>query len=265
VVVVAHSCVYSWWTAVHDRPPPPAWERYRRAVAAGIHAASVVVAPTRAMLASLAPHYGAPDRSLVIHNAARPDPLATPAAHVERRPLIFAAGRVWDEAKNLRTLAQVAPSLPWPVVIAGEPTPPGGAAGVSIDGAEVEGGPRLLGRLAPDDVARWMREAAIYALPARYEPFGLSALEAALRGCALVLGDIPSLREVWGRAAAFVPPDDDEALRATLQRLSRDPAERARLAGAARAQAASYMPEIMGDSYRALYRALTTGGIDCAS
>ncbi len=32
-------------------------------------------------------------------------------------------------------------------------------------------------------------------LPARYEPFGLSVLEAALSGCALVLGDIPSLRE----------------------------------------------------------------------
>ena len=36
------------------------------------------------------------------------------------------------------------------------------------------------------------------------------ALEAALCGCALVLGDIPSLREVWGDAALFVAPDDHD-------------------------------------------------------
>ena len=44
-------------------------------------------------------------------------------------------------------------------------------------------------------------EAAIFARPARYEPFGLAILEAAQAGCALVLGDIPSLRELWADAA----------------------------------------------------------------
>jgi glycogen(starch) synthase len=48
-------------------------------------------------------------------------------------------------------------------------------------------------------------------LPARYEPFGLSVLEAALSGCALVLGDIASLREVWGGAACYVRPGDSRA------------------------------------------------------
>ena len=59
-----------------------------------------------------------------------------------------------------------------------------------------------LGRAAMDAVAA--RRASIYAEPARYEPFGLAALEAARAGCALVLGDIPSLREVWGDAALYV-------------------------------------------------------------
>ena len=56
-----------------------------------------------------------------------------------------------------------------------------------------------------------MGRAAIYALPARYEPFGLSILEAALSGCALVIGDIPSLREIWADAALFVPSDGHDA------------------------------------------------------
>ena len=42
-------------------------------------------------------------------------------------------------------------------------------------------------------------------LPARYEPFGLSILEAALSGCALVLGDLPSLRELWDRRGDVRP------------------------------------------------------------
>ena len=78
---------------------------------------------------------------------------------------------------------------------------------------------RLLGCLAPAQVAEHLARAAIYCLPARYEPFGLSALEAGMSGCALVLGDIPSLREVWGDAALFVPPDDPDALRVALCRL----------------------------------------------
>jgi hypothetical protein len=37
-----------------------------------------------------------------------------------------------------------------------------------------------------------------------------------MSGCALVLGDIASLREVWGPAARYVPPEDHEYLRETL-------------------------------------------------
>ena len=59
---------------------------------------------------------------------------------------------------------------------------------------------------------RGIARAAIYALPAHYEPFGLSILEAAMSGCALVLGDIPSLREIWGDAAVFVHPDNRDAV-----------------------------------------------------
>ena len=39
---------------------------------------------------------------------------------------------------------------------------------------------------------------------ALYEPFGLAVLEAAQAGCALVLSDIPTFRELWDGAALFV-------------------------------------------------------------
>ena len=51
-----------------------------------------------------------------------------------------------------------------------------------------------------------------------------------MSGCALVLGDIPSLRELWEGAALFVPPDDAGALAETLNGLILDEAAREDLA-----------------------------------
>ena len=111
----------------------------------------------------------------------------------------------------------------------------------------------MLGALAPDELSGWYARAAIYALPARYEPFGLSVLEAALSGCALVLGDIASLREIWGAAALYVAPDDHDALQRTLARLIDHPAERQALGAAARQRAANFTPERMADAYLQAY------------
>jgi glycosyltransferase involved in cell wall biosynthesis len=101
-----------------------------------------------------------------------------------------------------------------------------------------------------------MRQAAIFALPAKYEPFGLSVLEAALCGCALVLGDIPSLRENWEGAALFVPPDDEAALRGAIDDLIGSPALRKRLASCAVDRAAQFTSARTTDAYLGTYHQL---------
>ncbi|MEX0887265.1 MAG: glycosyltransferase family 4 protein [Phycisphaeraceae bacterium] len=248
VMVVAHSCVCSWWRAVHGCDPPgDTWARYREATGRGLAAAEVVVAPTRAMLDALAACYDAPRRGEVICNgrdAARFQP-------GPKRPLVFAAGRVWDEAKNMRALEAVAGRLDWPVCIAGDQRHPvtGELPAMSVE---------QLGRLTPAEVARQLAAASIYALPARYEPFGLGALEAALAGCALVLGNIASLREVWADAALYVNPDEPEALGDALTALIREPARRRTLAQAARRRALTMTPARMADGYDRLYRDLAS-------
>lgn len=239
-LVVGHSCVLSWWRAVHDGDAPAEWDLYRDRVRAGLQAADLVAAPTAAMLASLTEHYGV--HGVVLPNGRDPA-LFRPAA---KQPFVFAAGRFWDEAKNLSALQAVAPQLDWPVVVAGSDE--AGVVGV-----------RSLGVLPAREVARQMAQASIYALPARYEPFGLSALEAGLAGCALVLGDVPSLREVWGDAATYVPPDEHDALRATLQRLIADTDERERLGGAARRRALKFSPEAMADAWQSACARLAPG------
>jgi glycosyltransferase involved in cell wall biosynthesis len=106
-------------------------------------------------------------------------------------------------------------------------------------------------------MARQLGEASIFAAPAFYEPFGLAILEAAAAGCALVLGDIPSLRENWEGAAVFVDPNDRAALRVAINRLIANVGQRVRLAMSARCRARQFSLERMAAVYDALYRDLS--------
>ena len=88
-------------------------------------------------------------------------------------------------------------------------------------------------------------KAGFFVSPARYEPFGLAVLEAASAGCPLILGDIPTFRELWDGAAVFVPPDDARGLAEAMHAMLSCPENAARLGAAARARAARYSPEAM--------------------
>src|SRR4051812_22421011 len=130
VVVVGHSCLVSWAEAVGEPVAGPRLDRYREAARAGLRAADWVVAPTAEMLALLRRHYGALPRASAIWNgrdASRFPPRA-------KEPLIITAGRLWDRAKNVEAINAIAPSLRWPIVVAG-------------DGGEAEG-TRHLGLLS---------------------------------------------------------------------------------------------------------------------
>jgi glycogen(starch) synthase len=208
VLVVGHSCVLSWWRAVKGEAAPEEWTRYRFAVTAGLRAARLVIAPTRAMLSELQRYYGPVESTAVIANG-RP---STVYRTMRKERVILAAGRVWDEAKNIAMLARTARNVEWPVYVAGDDRHPNGKT-VALPNV------RSLGKLNASALADWFSRAAIYCLPAKYEPFGLSVLEAALSGCALILGDIASLRENWEGAAMFVPPNDRAALEWHLKEL----------------------------------------------
>lgn len=247
VLVVGHSCVLSWWRAVKGEDAPVEWSRYRTAVTRGIQSADAVVAPSEAMLQELRRHYAPLPPSRVIHNGRD----AFPYAPREKEPFILSAGRLWDEAKNLSALESASGHLPWPIYVAGDDRCPDGR-GVRARQT------RPLGKLAEDELAKWLGRASIYALPAKYEPFGLSALEAALSGCALLLGDIPSLREIWEDNATFVPPDDAPALSGAINKLIDDPAHRTLMMRRARDRALRYTTSRMATAYFAVYHELAS-------
>jgi glycosyltransferase involved in cell wall biosynthesis len=228
-VSVAHSDVLSWWAAVKRKPLPPSWDRYRHALTAGLRAVDAVCTPTHAALLELRRHVEFPAPAFVIHNGRSflsPD--------VPKEPFVLGVGRYWDEAKNLTALERVERRVPWPVVLAGKGT--------------------VHGHRDPTGITTMMARAAVFAAPARYEPFGLAILEAALSGCALVLGDIASLRELWEDAALFVDPDDDNELASAIQLLATRQDLLVDLARRAGERAVGYNPATMANGYIELYR-----------
>jgi glycosyltransferase involved in cell wall biosynthesis len=237
VVVVGHSDVVSWHRAVRGRLPDRRFDAYRRAVAEGLSGADLLVTPTRWLLEQLEEIYAPACRTEVIANGASPDRVA-----LQKQAVVVTVGRVWDEAKNVEALVEIAPRLPWPVIVAGE-----GAVGAGV---------RSLGPIGRNEVARLLAGASIFVEPARYEPFGLAALEAAVSRCALVLGDIPSLREVWGDAALYVPPEDSSELERVIRGLIDSPRLLAHMARRAARRAREYPLRRTGDRYLEAYRQL---------
>jgi glycogen(starch) synthase len=194
-VVVAHGDLITWWKAVHSREPKNSpWLRwYRQTISEGLAAATAVVAPSEWLLHAMRSCYGSGVREQVIHNGRNPiffNPYLT------KEDSVLAVGRLLDPAKQVNLLTQQTHAVP--VSIVGDesavPNVPvradvrfqDGNTGIALRGPQSESQMRLL-----------YSKASIFAGTSRYEPSGISILEAALSRCALVLNDIPSLRELW--------------------------------------------------------------------
>jgi glycosyltransferase involved in cell wall biosynthesis len=247
-VAVQHSCTATWWAAVRGSPLPPEFEWRRELVGRGLSRAAAVVAPSFAFAADTARTYSFQTAVQSIHNGRRADAQSP----IPQSDFVLVASRLWDEGKNAATLDAAAAKLRVPVEAAGPVRGPNGAH-VEFEHLHLLGDVSLA-RLAGLRAAR-----PIFASAALYEPFGLSVLEAAQAGCALVLSDIPTHRELWNEAAIFVPSRDDAAFASAIQRLLDVPDERAEVGQRARAHAKQYTPERtasrMADIYARLVEA----------
>jgi glycogen synthase len=253
VLVVAHTDMRSWFVDVRGRDAPAGWDEYTGMVRAGLRAANAVVAPTAYQSGRLAQHYGR-TAARVIHNGMHMPPVAPAERPASGRPLVLVAARAWDEAKGIDLLDDALDYL-------GDDAP-----SVHLVGPmEGPGGERIRvhnlvphGQVAGDAMARFYDNSGVYVSPSRYEPFGLTPLEAAAYGCSLLLSGIGSFRELWYGAATFFEPGSPADLGVRLLNLLEDRATMDARAREAQARARTlYTAERMGDRYEALYRELT--------
>jgi len=251
VLVVAHSCVLSWWKAVKGTAAPANWNEYKRRVKQGFASADAVVSISHAYAEELQDLYG-PIRNLSVIYNGRP---AGTFFSREKKRQVFAMGRIWDEAKNLGVLGQVANPTHIPIRIAGNNRHPETGEVLQIPNVE------LLGTLSPEQVKEELADAMIYVLPAIYEPFGLSVLEAALSGCLLILSDLPVFRELWGDTALYFNPAEPKQLCDLISKVQQEPENYTELPLKAKTRAEVFSLETMTDNYLNLYQSMVAAHV----
>jgi glycogen(starch) synthase len=242
VIGACHSCLATWWAAVREGPMPADFRWRAQALRQGMAACDALIAPTAAFAEATAVAYEV-RVPFVVHNGRRPAGLPRAA----REPIAFTSGRLWDDGKNIAVLDAAAALISAPLYAAGPLCGPNGERRTLRHASP-------LGRLSADEVAAWLARASVYASSALYEPFGLGVLEAAQAGCALVLADIPTFRELWDGAALFVDAREAEGSARAIERLLADPVEAAALGFQAQRRAAGYSVEAMTAGSLAVYR-----------
>jgi glycosyltransferase involved in cell wall biosynthesis len=115
-------------------------------------------------------------------------------------------------------------------------------------------GVKVFGELPWRIVDALYRRADAVCIASHYEGFGLPALEALVRGKALVAAENSALAEVVGNAAVLFPTGDVDALTNELDRVLDDEALRAELAARGRARAGEMTWELSAAAHADAYR-----------
>ena len=221
-VVMAHGDLITWTQAVEGYTPRPTrWLKwYRDMVIAGIRGADAVVAPSGWMLDSIRSCYTEPQREAVIYPGRNPI-FFNP--YINKEDSVLSIGRLVDAGKQVFLLTQCV--HPVPVCIVGsEQTVPIPRVPIRADVklALDENSVAIRGPQTEAQLRALYSRASIYAATSRYEPLGMTALEAALSRCAIVANDIPSFREIWGDAALYFRTNDAASLAENIRQLNAD-------------------------------------------
>ncbi len=244
VVVASHSCLGTWWQSVRGGALPVDFRWRVDAVTASMAHAGAVVCPTHAFADATARIHGG--RPLAVHNGRSMGP---PRATGPGADFAFTAGRLWDQGKDFSTFDAAASALRIPFLAAGPLAGPNGARAACRHAF-------ALGALDQDRVRATLRRRPVFVSTAVYETFGLAVLEAAQAGCALVLADIATYRELWEGAAIFVPARDGDAFAEAVDRVMQDGALREAAAEAAHARAQRYTVDAMAAGIAGIYAGL---------
>lgn len=205
--------------------------------------------------AGFAAEYPRADRSrfAVLHNGVEP-PIAVPTLRSGRTFEVLFVGRVDSRIKGfdlLRAAFAMARREDWRLTVIGRVSDETRASLTCEFGPAV----RVLGPVPEPRLEKAYAEADVFAMPSRYEGFGMPYIEAMRYGCAVIgtaVGGVPEV--VPDGTGLLVPPEDVPALAAALTRLADEPELRRRLGEAGRVWARRFHWDAIVDQLEESYR-----------
>jgi glycosyltransferase involved in cell wall biosynthesis len=168
-------------------------------------------------------------------------PASPPPPAAARELLILSVGHVAMRKGQLtlvQAFARIAAAHPgWNLALIGHAAEPDCMAQIEQTIAVHQLGGRVQVLGSRNDTAEFMRRAGIVVQPSLFEGLPLALQEAMFYGCACIATRVTGNDELVhdGRTGLLVPPADPAALAQALDRLIRDPAQRATLGRAATA------------------------------
>jgi glycosyltransferase involved in cell wall biosynthesis len=111
----------------------------------------------------------------------------------------------------------------------------------------------FLGELPSIAVSDLLAAADLFVFPSLFEAMPMALIEAMSTGIPIIASDIPSLREVLGEAACFVPTSDGKAIAMTIQQLLASPEETDQMRHRSLARSGLFSLETMVNSYEMLF------------
>jgi glycosyltransferase involved in cell wall biosynthesis len=227
------------------------WRRWRKVF-------DLIVANSEAVKVRLIAEGIAPVEVVCHSVATRParPPLASP-------PTVGFAGRLIREKGVdvlLRAFATVAARIPEARLLLAGAGPEREYLEGLIASRQLSSSISLLGHLTPLELERSLAPAWVQAVPSRWEePFGLVAVEAMMRGTAVVASASGGLLEIvrHGESGLLVPPSDPAALAEALSLLLQDRSLAERMGRSGREVALTqFSLASSADRFVQLYRAL---------
>jgi glycosyltransferase involved in cell wall biosynthesis len=149
----------------------------------------------------------------------RPLPLPRWAAErkLSGRDYVLVAARI-DPHKNQIAFCRAMRGFPHPIFLAGQAADPSWIQACEAEGAV------YVGPLGGDDLVAAYGHARVHALPSYRETPGLSSLEAAAMGCAIVSTEAGSAPEFFQRDATYCDPTSLPSMRSAVESAWQKPA-----------------------------------------
>jgi glycosyltransferase involved in cell wall biosynthesis len=237
-------------TTVHDAAVAHGYNRARYAYKRRLHPwalkrAQLAVAVSEFAKGEAMQHYGAdPARIRVVRSGPGLIDVAAPdeAGPVGSGPPTFLYVGNLTASKNLAFLVSAfeQAGVDGELTLAGRPGEHFAELRERVNNSPLRGRIRIVQGADDDQVDGLYRSATALVHPSQYEGFGFTPLEAMARGCPVLAGDIPAVREISGSGAMLLPLDDIESWTHALRRVLTDASLREELRARGLRTAARY-------------------------